>query len=161
MKIRLFLFSVALSLVAMAGHATATMTVKPLEQGEMARYQIADVQRVDLTSKGQAIVVLKDGTSASYSTQDYLLVFTPVETDGIEEVETALRLKDLRVWADETAVFIAGARPGDPLALFNVGGMMLARGIAGEGVSRIDVSSLASGIYIVRAGNQAVKIIKQ
>lgn len=158
---RKFFFSVALSLAAVVAGAAPTMTVKPLDHGELAKYQVADVQRIDLTDNRQAVVVLKDGSTARYSTRDYLLVFTPVETDGIQEVEAALQVDELRVWADETAVYIAGARPGSALALFNVGGMMLARGTAVDGISRIDMGNLDSGIYIVRAGNQAVKIIKQ
>jgi len=158
---RKFLLSATLLLAAITAGAKSTLTVKPLASGELVKYQIADVQRVDLTDKSQAIVVLKDGTSANYATQDYLLVFTPVGSDGIEEVESAFQMNNLRVWADDVAVYIAGARQGDPLALLNVGGMMLGRGTAGNGVSRIDVSGLTNGIYIVRVGNQAVKIIKQ
>lgn len=158
---RKFFFSVALSLAAVVAGAAPTLTVKPLDQGELAKYQVADIRRIDLTDSTQAVVVLKDGSTARYSTQGYLLVFTPVETDGIQEVETALQVDGLRVWADETAVYVDGARPGSALALFSVGGMMLARGTAVEGISRIELGSLADGIYIVRAGNQAVKIIKQ
>ena len=158
---RKILFSVALSLAAIAGGAMPTLTVKPIDVGDLTKCEITDVQRIDLTDNSQAVVMLKDGSTVRYSTRDYLLVFTPVESDGIDEVETALQLNDLRVWVDESAVYIAGAHPGDDLALFNVGGMMLARGTAVQGVSRIDVSSLSNGIYIVRAGHQAVKIIKQ
>lgn len=154
------LFSVGLLLAAAATFAAPTLTIKSLDNGELTKYEIADVQRLDLTDSEQAVVVHKDGSTAGYATRDYLLVFTSIESDGLKEVEGTMQVNSLRVWTDETAVYISGTRSGDELGLFNVGGMMLARGTAVEGVSCIDVSSLPSGIYIVRAGHQAVKIIK-
>lgn len=158
---RKLFISVALALAALVAGQASTLTVMPLDSGEMAQYELADVRCIDLTDQHRAVVWLNDGTSIDYATNSHSLIFTPVASDGLEEVEGALKLNDLSVWADETAVYVAGARQGDALALFNVGGMLLARGIASEGVSCIDVSGLPGGIYIVRAGNHAVKIMKR
>lgn len=56
---------------------------------------------------------------------------------------------------------VGGLESGTPVQVFSITGKVCATGVAQDGQASIDVSSLGRGLYIVRAGNQAIKFVKK
>lgn len=84
------------------------------------------------------------------------------------KVSTATAIKSAKAQADKVTIAahgsqftVSGIKAGTPVAVFDVNGRLAAQTKAtGESVS-LDATGLKSGIYLVRAGNKAIKIVKK
>lgn len=148
-----------LLLAAMTGAKAEVVAVEGIGSDEIAQYDIDAIQCIDLTQADTVRIITVAGESFAYAkAQAPRLNFTAVAS-GIGTVENAATTGRVRVWTDGSALFIDGTREGDAVAVFSVNGVRLASGHAAQGTTRIDVSTLPNGVYVVKAGKQAAKFI--
>lgn len=158
---RKVLLSLLLVASVSAAKASNTLTVLALDGSEAAKYDVDATQRVDLTNPDSVIIVMADGTTAVFSAEAYpRLRFTKVAT-AIQTPTTATQSGKLRAWADGNTLFVADTTAGDRIGVFTIGGARIANGATVDGITRVNVGQLPKGIYVVKAGKQAVKIIKR
>lgn len=153
----------SLLLVASFGAAKAanTLTVLALDGSEAAKYDVDATQRVDLTNPDSVVIVMADGTTAAFSADAFpRLRFTEVST-AIQAPTTATQSGKLRAWADGSTLFVAGTVAGERIGVFTISGALIANGATVDGITRIGVGQLPKGVYVVKAGREAVKIIKK
>lgn len=158
---RKVLLSLLLVASVSAAKASNTLTVLAIDGSEAAKYDVDATQRVDLTNPDSVIIVMADGTTAAFSADQYpRLRFTKVAT-AIQAPTAATRSGQLRAWADGNTLFVAGTTAGERIGLFTIGGARIANGATVDGITRVNVGQLPKGVYVVKAGKQAVKIIKR
>ncbi len=67
----------------------------------------------------------------------------------------------VKIWVAENSLNIAGDAEGDAIEVINLAGVkVLSATATGEAVQTISLSGIASGAYIVKAGETTVKVIK-
>jgi hypothetical protein len=66
----------------------------------------------------------------------------------------------LIVWYQNGLIHISGLLQNEKYAIYTVSGILIYEGIALRETETVRVTSLLSGIYIVKAGNKVVKLIK-
>ena len=77
---------------------------------------------------------------------------------GINGVESG---NGLRVEADDDEIKVYGLKPGTAVTLYDVNGAVLYSGKSADTyVHVIPAAAIADGTYIVKAGNDAVKFVK-
>lgn len=92
-----------------------------------------------------------DVTKVSFAKVDATGIHAPLSPEGegiyAREVEGQLT--------------ISGCRAGNVAEVYNTGGQLVRRTTVSDTTANVDVSTLASGIYILRIGNTAVKFHKK
>ena len=69
--------------------------------------------------------------------------------------------------ADFAATFIAddlcvtGCQEGETLALYTLGGVQVASAVTAAGSQTVSLPHLPAGLYVVKCGDKAVKVIRQ
>lgn len=158
---RKFLLSLLMLVSFIIAKADNSISVVNLDGTVAEKYDIDQLQRIDLSNADSVRFVMSDGTSKAFAVNAVpKLAFAEITTD-ITAPETAITAEKLRVWADGSSLYISGAANGEPIAVFTISGVRIAQGKAGNDTTRIDTQSLVKGVYIVKAGKQAVKIIKK
>lgn len=140
--------------------ASNTVIVLGLDGKEAAKYDINATQRVDFTNPDSVRIVMTDGTIASFAADEFPKISFTATATGILTPKSATTSGKLRVWADGESLYVGGTTGGESIALFTIGGARIATGKASEGTTRIAIGSLSKGVYVVKAGKQAAKIIK-
>lgn len=125
---------------------------------------LATVEKVEF--EGDSLLFIATSEEASdtikYAIKDVdkLLISAPTTT-GIQSLTAAGASSNVTIKANGSEVSVSGLQAGTLVAVYDMNGRMAARVKAqGESVS-LDATSLKSGVYVVRAGNKAVKILKK
>ncbi|MBD5358086.1 MAG: T9SS type A sorting domain-containing protein [Bacteroides sp.] len=136
---------------------TASLVVVE-KDGTIVETPIPDVSRIDFDTFSFS-VLSKDGNSEKY---DY---------DSVKRIEfgstsgIALPSKDVRlaVWPTVTSstLNVTGTEANDMIYVFGLNGTQEISVTASDDVNVIDVSGLAAGHYVVKAGNTSVRFIKK
>lgn len=153
---------ILLSLAMLATLAVANAAdifVQNLDGTVAARYNADDVQRIDITTPGIIRIVGKDGTSVEFNSNSVPRISFTATPTSITAPENAVKAGGLRAWADGRTVYVSGTAKGETVAVFSVNGVRIAAGQAADGVTAIDAATLPKGVYVVKAGKQAVKIL--
>ncbi len=67
----------------------------------------------------------------------------------------------VKIWSANGSLFVEGNTAEADIEIINLGGVKVASAKAnGEAVQAVSISNLASGVYVVRVGNTAAKIVK-
>ena len=145
MKKLLFLFSAALLMLASPIKAVTTQTL--IINGEPVEKVVTKI-----TFNGDlAVLTFSDATEISEDMGNVILQFSSAPTS----------IKDIAVFQMNKVVDgelnIEGLPAGTQVVIFDASGKQLMATMA----SKINVSSLKSGVYVLKAGNQIVKFVKQ
>lgn len=148
-------------LAATTAYADNTLIVEHIDDASAGQYQLSDIQKIVLKDANNITIVNKDSSTVELKgTKSLALNFTGIST-AITVPETAVEAAGIRVWASGDAVYVAGAKVGEPIAVFTLGGGLIARSTVTAATTRVDVSSLPTGAYVVKAGKKAAKFIKK
>ncbi len=126
------------------------------------------LQRVRAEQGGYMIDGLSPQTSYYYditgTTKEGLIIsqyvgsFTTIEDSGVDK----LAADEVVVYPNPTTDYIAvtGVAPETIVALYAMDGTLLLQKQATAGVLRIDMQNYCEGVYLLRVGNQATKVVK-
>lgn len=137
----------------------ADIFVQNLDGTVAAQYDADDVQRIDITTPGIIRFIGKDGSTAEFNSNSVPRISFTATSTSITAPESAVKAGGLRAWADGRTVYVSGTAKGETVAVFSVNGVRIAAGQAADGVTAIDAATLPKGVYVVKAGKQAVKIL--
>lgn len=145
MKKLLFLFSAALLMLASPIKAATTQAL--IINGEPVEKVVTKI-----TFNGDhAVLTFSDATEISEDMGNIILRFSSSPT-SIKDITTFQMNK-----AVDGELNIEGLPAGTQVVIFDASGKQLMATMA----TQINVSSLKSGVYVLKAGNQIVKFVKQ
>lgn len=120
--------------------------------------KMTDVDKINL-SAGTISVVQTDGQTTSHAMKDVdKIVFQ--NTTGI----ASLRANDkvnITVRSDGYSFVVSGLKAYDTAVLYTQDGRLAAKAKAIDGNATIDASSLANGVYVIKAAGRSLKMIKR
>ena len=114
---------------------------------------------LDAKEMGNVIVAFADGTQVSCSMNRLELL--PNESTDIRQIQDAQGGFFVIKGAVRDELRVEGAEPGTDVMILSVGGTLLMKGKTISSEYVLNVSSLQSGVYLLRIGKQAVKFMKQ
>ena len=144
MKKLLFLFSAALLMLA--------SPIKAATQALIINGEPVEKVVMKITFNGDlAVLTFSDATEISEDMGNVILRFSSSPT-SIKDITTFQMNK-----AVDGELNIEGLPAGTQVVIFDASGKQLMATMA----TQINVSSLKSGVYVLKAGNQIVKFVKQ
>lgn len=136
------------------------VTVQNADGSVNNKYDIEQIQKIDITTPGKVIIFTKNGESVEFDSNNVpKLNFTKDVPTSITAPETAVKAGVLRAWADGETVYVSGVEAGTPIAVFSLNGVRIAVDKAGNGTTAVNAGSLPKGVYVIKAGKEAVKIL--
>lgn len=128
------------------------------KSGEKVYYQLATLP--ETTFENGQLVIKCEGQAAVYYQLENILRYT------YENVATGVDLlpseRSIEVSRDGDAVTYRNLPEGTAVSLYSAGGMLLEQRKAGDGQSlTISVANRPSGIYIVKAGKETIKLMRK
>ena len=149
----LFLCSVALTAAAGDGKVNVLYvdgTPHEVLLSEVAKLQVAD---------GNAILVGKDGqTVASHKIADIEKIDLTASTSCIASLNGG---KGLTLRSSGNVVTAEGLADGKCLEVYSAGGELVGKGVSTDGKASVNVQQLATGVYVIKAGGQSLKMVKR
>ena len=160
MKIRSLL---VLGLLALGGLYSYAQDKVPgiiveLANGQKVEYRLADNPK--FVFDGQTIKLTAESVAVEYTPSELAKVTTgEVEgATGIEELET--KLGDIKVEAGFAR--LSGFTAGEAVKIYSIGGSLVATHyVESDGSLVIPISSLPSGISIIKTNQQTIKITRK
>ena len=146
-----------MSLLAMQFVFTSSIIVEALD-GTSQVYDMESVNKLDFTNYGNLKVVKTDGTSDTKAisvTRKVVFSSEDAPATAISESQTSA----LKVYPNPAKDEITVEGANDDIFIFSANGNLISR-IKAEDKVVINVSSFTNGVYILRSGDSAVRIIK-
>lgn len=142
--------------------------------GAMGLNALADTTQQTITVNGSEVTG-KQVTAITFSGDNATLTYSDNSTDtqSMDLITILLSYDSTKPSAiSEVSVFefngivggllqVSGLESGAAIQVFSLTGKVCASGVAQDGQASIDVSSLGRGVYVVRAGKQAIKFVKK
>lgn len=148
-----------LLLLGTAGMAYAQDYVQVVVGGDEQNYALDQVARIEFASEG-VTVVASDETGDTYLFEDNLerILFHPTVQTGVANVKDDRMT--LFVARDGNHISIRGwSGVSDRVSIYDINGRRLIN-IADWAGADIDVSSLATGVYVITVGDKSTKFKK-
>ena len=148
-----------LALFALAAQAQARLVVWEKGGGKVV-YQLSE-QPTTMFPQGKLIIRTNTAT-VSYHLEN-VLRYTYEGVDNTLAEGISLQYEEALVQIDRTGqqVTFRGLRPGATVSLYSTNGMLLEQQRAGAAATvTLAVSSHPSGVYIVKTGNQTIKLTR-
>jgi len=139
-----------------------TLVVK-LKDGSENVQTLSNVQRITFNAGSNMSIALKSGGTASFTLAEIQkLLFSQSSGNDVDEIANDV-VKSLSIYPNpvQDVLFVDGVEENAVIRIFNLKGEVFQTVIAKEEVVQLNVSTLPQGIYILQAGNQAVKFIKK
>ena len=112
-----------------------------------------------ITFEGTDCVIKSSELSARYDMGDLYFAEFVDHTSAIDEEMKESLTVDL---SNPGAVIIKGMKPGSPVALYNLGGILISGESAdSDGTAVLDISQLPAAIYIITSNETSFKIYKK
>ena len=127
--------------------------------GSQRQELLEDVDRIEI---GATALTIKSVGGASetmdYNNIDRILI--GAEWTAVQRITAP---GEIAVWPIATTdiVNISGLEAGTPVNVFDIKGAVAANAVATGEITSLSLGQLPSGVYVVTAGNQSVKIIKK
>ncbi len=102
-------------------------------------------------------IVCKDGTTVNNAET---VNFVQVGETGINAARTATGTPQLD-GSVKGRLTLTGCPAGTPVSIYDTAGRQVRRSVAANGQTVIDVSSMTPGVYILKAGDTAIKFTKK
>ncbi len=102
-------------------------------------------------------IVCNDGTTVTDVTSVNVTRATP---SGIDAAKTTANAPDVAITASGQ-LSLTGLKAGTAVEIFDTAGRLMQRATATEGTLNMNISRLTAGVYVLRAGDTAVKFSKR
>jgi len=164
MKTKLFIIVSILSFstVTIAQTQEAQFLVVNLKNGTENEQALLSVQKIAF-GVNSTHIVLKTGQTTPFPISDIQKILF-VKKNG-SEITSIVKNEEssISVYPNpaHNVLHIAGVAENTTIHIFNITGALVQSAIAQEKETELNVSALGSGMYILQAGNQAVKFIKR
>jgi|GEM_PF-653074 len=139
-----------------------TLVVK-LKNGTENEQLLSNVQKITFNT-GSMSIVLKNGQTSPISLSDVQkILFSQKTGNGIEDITNSDAVSLLSIYPNpvQDVLYVEGVAEETAIRVFNLKGELFQTTIAKEKVVQLNVGTLQQGMYILQAGNQAVKFIKK
>lgn len=154
-KIPLFLCLTGISLSAWAEEQVSTLDVWT-KSGERITYYLSE--HPVAAYSGSDLVLKTDELTVNYPLSE-LHKFT--FSSEVASVET-IPLPNGRMQMQRGMLCLSGFRAGERVSIYSMGGQnVMSATISADGTVTLFIQSLATGVYVVKAGSVTHKIIKQ
>ena len=159
MKQRLLLLSLLLCLAATVtwAQSDSPQLVVWLKGGEKAYF---DLDKLPETSFGDGLLTIKNSTSTvSYQLTNVLrYTYENVQSTGIEKLPSAYAVK---ISERGESITFRNLKPGTIVRLYSLGGLLLEQYTAKDSEPlTITLQNHPSGVYVVKAANETIKMLK-
>ena len=145
------------SLLAMQIASASSLVVEALD-GTTQVYDMAAVSKLDFTTSGSLKVLKTDGTADTKAiSETRKVVFSAENVSAVSEAESSASVLKVYPNPAKNEITVEGAN-ADILIFSANGGLVSSTKAADKAV--VNVSSLADGVYILRSGKSAARIIK-
>ena len=145
------------SLLVIQTLSAQSLVVEALD-GTTQVYDMAAVSRLDFTTSGSLKVLKTDGTADTKAiSETRKVVFSTENVSAVSEAD--FKASVLKVYPNPAKNEITVEGASDDILIFSAnGGLVSTTKAADKAV--INVSSLADGVYVLRSGKSAARIIK-
>lgn len=153
------LVAVSVAILSVDIHAEQGVVVIS-KDGTQKEVPLAHVHRIDIGDSGITLHHKAGNPSeVAYENLDRLLI--GAELSGIKEIvaDGSMAVWPTRVTSD---INVTGATNGAPIKVYSTSGALVASSTVGaDSSATIDMSGVASGVYIITVGTHSVKFIKE
>lgn len=139
--------------------AFASSIIVEALDGTTQVYDMASVSKLDFTDSGNLKVVKTDGTVDTKSVSATRKVVFSAEDAPATTVSESSSASALKVYPNPAKNELTVDGASDDILIFSASGSLISRTKA-EDKTVINVSSFADGVYILRSGDSAVRVIK-
>ena len=139
-----------------------TLVVK-LKNGTENEQSLSNVQKITFNT-GSMSIILKNGQTSPISLSDIQKILFSTKTETrIEDIANNDVISLISIYPNpvQDVLYVEGVEENTEIRIFNVKGVLFQTTIAKEKVVQLNVSMLQQGMYILQAGNQAIKFIKK
>lgn len=130
-----------------------------LSSGKNVEFRLTDNPKI--VFDGQTIKLTADGINVEYTPTDFVKL-TPGEVQNNASGITELMSHPENIAVKDGYVCLNGFKSSDVVSIFSVdGGLVATYQIPQNGSISIPISTLPSGISVIKSNNQSIKIIKR
>jgi hypothetical protein len=158
-----FIITLAISFFLSYSIAEEQKLVVKLKNGTENEQPLSNVQKITFNA-GSMTIALKNGQTGPVSLSDIQKILFSQTGTGIEDnIANNDVVNLLSVYPNpvQDVLFVEGVEENTVIRVFNIKGALFQTVIAKEQVIQLNVSALQQGMYILQAGNQAIKFIKK
>ena len=158
-----FIIALAASVFLSYSIAEEQTLVVKFKDGTENEQPLSNVQKITFGA-GSMTIALKNGQTGPVSLSDIQKILFSQTGTGVEENianNNAVNLLSVYPNPVQDVLFVDGVKENTEIRVFNVKGTLFQTVIAKEKVIRLNVGELQQGVYILQAGNQAIKFIKK
>ena len=146
------------SLLVIQMLSAQSLVVEALD-GTTQVYDMAAVSKLDFTASGSLKVLKTDGTADTKAISETRKVVFSAEDAPITAISESSKASALKVYPNPAKNEITVEGASDDILIFSAnGGLVSTTKAADKAV--VNVSSLADGVYVLRSGKSAARIIK-
>lgn len=143
---------------SLSSHADATDVNVLYLDGTSHVVKMTDVDKINL-SAGTISVVQTDGQTTNHAMKDVdKIVFQ--NTNGIASLKAGDQA-NITVRSNGYSFVVSGLKANDTVMLYTQDGRLAATTKSTDGNATIDASSLANGIYVIKAAGRSLKMVKR
>lgn len=143
------------SLVASAGDSKINVLYLDGQRHEMLMESVAKLE----IDGDDVVLVGNDGVMlASHKINDIDKIELNASTSGVGE---AAAKGSVKVVSDGYSVTAEGMTDGKMLEMYTAAGKLVSKTVAHNGTATIDATSLPSGVYVIKAQGQTLKVVKK
>lgn len=146
------------SLLAFHVASASSLVVEALD-GTTQIYDMAAVSKLDFTDSGNLKVVKANGTAYTKAISSTRKVVFSAEDAPATVVAESSSASALKIYPNPAKNELTVEGASDDILIFSASGSLVSR-IKAEDRTVINVSSFADGIYVLRSGDSAVRVIK-
>ena len=138
-----------------------TLTVK-LKDGTERELVFANMQKITFNA-GTMIILLKNNSTVSLPLSEMQkILFSPETATEVIEMEAIEANTHVSVYPNPVhdVLYVDGVEENTVINVFNVKGMLMQTVTAKEKIVQLNVNTLPQGVYILQAGKETVRFIK-
>lgn len=143
------------SLMASAGDSKINVLYLDGQRHEVLMESVAKLE----IDGDDVVLVGNDGvTVATHKINDIDKIELNASTDGISGAAAKDKIK---VVSDGYSVTAEGMTDGKMLEMYTSAGKLVGKAVAHNGMATINATSLPSGVYVIKAQGQSLKVVKK
>lgn len=136
--------------------------VVKLKNGTENEQVLSSMQRITFNANSMN-VVLKNGQTTPISISEIQKILFVVKNGNSVSEVIASNGNSISVYPNpvQDVLYVDGVEANTVINIFNINGVLFLNTKAGEPETKLNVGNLEKGVYILQAGNQAIKFIKK
>ena len=149
---------IIMSLIAFQIASASSLVVEALD-GTTQVYDMAQVDKLDFTTSGSLKVVKTDGTADTKAISATRKVVFSAEDVPVTAISESSSVSALKVYPNPARNEITVEGASEDIVILSANGTPVLK-VKAEDKAVINVSSFTDGVYILRSGKSAARIIK-